>query len=96
MLMRKKRKKSIIVRLLVIGVAVYMTATLVSLWKELNESKSTLLKLQEDKQAEIADIDELRAVLDDDSKSAMIEKAARERLGFAYPYEEIYKDISGN
>ena len=41
-------------------------------------------------------IQEYKTLLESDSHAAIIEKAARERLGFVYSDEEIYIDISGN
>lgn len=35
-------------------------------------------------------------MLEDGSKTKIIEKAARERLGYVYPDEQIFIDISGN
>ena len=91
-----KRKKSVIVRLIVLGVAVYMVATLIGLGNELAESRAQLAELEKKRDLEKIKIEELRALLDSDSHSAIIEKAARERLGYVYSDEEIYIDISGN
>lgn len=96
--MRKqpKRKKSLIMRLIVLAFAVYMVATLIGTGNELvrlraelreNESKRDSLKLT---------IQEYETLLASDSHAEIIEKAARERLGFVYSDEEIYIDISGN
>ena len=91
-----KRKKSVIVRHIVLGVAVYMVATLIGLGNELAESRAQLAELEKKRDLEKIKIEELRALLDSDSHSAIIEKAARERLGYVYSDEEIYIDISGN
>ena len=93
---KPKRKKSVIVRLIVLGVAVYMVATLIGLGNELAESRAQLAELEKKRDLEKIKIEELRALLDSDSHSAIIEKAARERLGYVYSDEEIYFDISGN
>lgn len=93
---KPKRKKSVIVRLIVLGVAVYMVATLIGLGNELAESRAQLAELEKKRDLEKIKIEELRALLDSDSHSAIIEKAARERLGYVYSDEEIYIDISGN
>lgn len=91
--MKVKKKRSIIVRLLAIGVAVYMICTLISLWRELDKSQKQLNILKQQKQTTEAQIEEYKALLTDDSQKAIVEKAARERFGFAYPREEIYKEI---
>ncbi len=93
---RKQKNKSIILRVLVLGVCVYMLVTLAGLWNTLNQSKAKLASLKEQYASEQNDIEELQAVLNDDSDSKIIEKAARERLGYVYSNEEVYIDISGN
>ncbi len=92
---KRKPKKSVFLRLLVLGVSIYMIVTLADLWKTLDESKTKLNKLKEQYNFEIAQVEELKALLEDGSQSAIIEKAARERLGYVYSDEEIYIDISG-
>lgn len=93
---RSKPKKSIFVRLLVIGVSVYMIATLAGLWNDLNDSRNKLAALQKEYAQGQAEIDELRSILSDGSQTELIEKAARERLGYVYADEEVYVDVSGN
>lgn len=93
---KPKRKKSVIVRLIVLGVSVYMVATLINLGNQLTEDRNTLTQLQNQRDTIKLEKEELSALLDSDSHSAIIEKAARERLGYVYSDEEIYIDISGN
>lgn len=93
---KQKRRKSVLVRLLVLGVSVYMIVTLAGLWSTLNESRGKLNKLKTQFASEQAEVDELKTLLDDGSQAELIEKAARERLGYVYSDEEIYIDISGN
>lgn len=81
---------------MILGVCVYMLATLSGLWNTLNESRKELEALKEQYAAEQNDIDELRAMLEDGSEAKIIEKAARERLGYVYPDEQVFIDISGN
>ncbi len=93
---RKKAKKSIILRVLVLGVSVYMVATLISLWNTLSQDRATLAELQHQYRMEELELEELKSLLSDGSQSQIIEKAARERLGYVYSDEEIYIDISGS
>lgn len=93
---RKKAKKSILLRVLVFGVSVYMVATLISLWNTLSNNRATLAELQNQYRLEQLELEELKTLLSDGSQSQIIEKAARERLGYVYSDEEIYIDISGN
>ena len=83
-------------RVLILGVCVYMIATLSGLWNTLNQSRKDLEELKAQYAEEQNDIEELRTMLEDGSQSQIIEKAARERLGFVYPDEQIFIDISGN
>lgn len=94
--MSKKNNKSYFVRFLVLGVCVYLVATLTSLLSTLNESKSQLALLEEQYAAEKNTIEELRTILENDEDYAIIEKAARERLGYVYSDEQVFIDISGN
>ena len=93
---KKRKNKSILLRIMRLGVCVYMLATLSGLWNTLNESRKELEALKEQYAAEQNDIDELRAMLEDGSEAKIIEKAARERLGYIYPDEQVFIDISGN
>lgn len=91
-----KANRSIFVRLLVIGVSVYMIITLATLWNTLREKKAVYaaqLNQHADKQVQI---DELQYILSDGSQTALIEKAARERLGYEYPDGIVYIDKSGS
>ncbi len=93
---KPKRRKSVLVRLIVLGVSVYMVATLVGLGNQLAKDRETLAQYENQRDALKLENEELKALLDSDSHSEIIEKAARERLGFVYSDEEIYIDISGN
>ena len=93
---KKRNNKSILLRLMILGVFVYMIATLSGLWNTLSKSRKELDALKEQYAAEQNDIEELRAMLEDGSESKIIEKAARERLGYIYPDEQVFIDISGN
>ncbi len=93
---KKRKNKSILLRLMILGVFVYMIATLSGLWNTLNESYRQLAELEDQYAAEQNDIEELKAILAEGSESKIIEKAARERLGYVYPDEQVFIDISGS
>lgn len=93
---RRKRRKSIILRLLVLGVAGYMLCTLAGLWNTLREDRAHLAELQNQLETSQLEVDELKNLLSEGSQSDIIEQAARERLGYVYADEEIYIDISGS
>ena len=96
--MKKKRKqnKSIILRLLIVGVCVYMIATLAGLWNTLAEKQEEKAELQQEIIISENEIKELKELLEEGSESRIIEKAARERLGYVYPDEQVFVDISGS
>ncbi len=93
---KPKRKKSVIVRLIVLGVSVYMVATLIGLGNELSKAKAELAEYEKVRDSLNLTNAEYEALLASDSHKDIIEKAARERLGYVYSDEEIYIDISGN
>lgn len=93
---KPKRKKSILVRLIVLGVSVYLVATLAKLGNQLSQELEDLSRYESQRDSLKLENEELKAMLDSSSHASIIEKAARERLGYVYSNEEIYVDISGN
>ena len=91
-----KRSRSVIVRLLVLFVVSYMMITLIGLFREYRDAKDKLVELKANLETEELQVEEYKALLKDGSHADIIEKAARERLGFVYSNEEVYVDISGN
>ena len=92
----KKHKKSIFLRILVLCVCVYMVITLVGLWRELIVKRDEKAFLEEQKLQKQIEINELIHLLDEGTEAQIIEKAARERLGYVYADEQVFIDISGN
>ena len=93
---KPKQKRSIILKLLIVAFCVYMVATLSNLWTTLDKSQKELEELKQIYSEEQKTIEELREMLKDESNKQIIEKAARERLGYIYSDEQIFIDISGN
>ena len=93
---KRKKNKSIILRLFALFICAYFTVTLANLWNNLNESRAELEALKSQYDAQYNDIQELKAILNSDDNSALIEKAARESLGYIYSDEQVFIDISGN
>ncbi|MBO5321830.1 MAG: septum formation initiator family protein [Clostridia bacterium] len=92
---RPKKDKSIILRLFVLLVCGYFTVTLATLWGDLNDSIKELDSLKQQLSIEQNEVKELKEILKDESNVSLIEKAARERLGFIYSNEQVFVDISG-
>ena len=91
-----KKKRSIILKIWILAVCVYMLSTLSNLWSTLSESKAELDALKLQYETEQKNIEELKILLKDESNQKIIEKAARERLGYIYSDEQVFIDISGN
>jgi len=93
---KPKKQRSILLRLIVLGVCAFMTIRLASLWNDLNAIKKERDELKEQYNQQVNDIEKLRAMLESDSNDKIIENAARERLGYIYSDEQIFVDISGS
>ncbi|MGI6280413.1 MAG: FtsB family cell division protein, partial [Acutalibacteraceae bacterium] len=77
-------------------VCAYFAVSLVNLWGSLNDSITELKSLKAQLSAEKNEVEELKAILESDSDKPLIEKAARERLGYIYSDEQVFVDISGS
>ncbi len=87
---------SVILRVCALLVCGYFTITLATLWSDLNADYKELERLNEQLIAEQNEVEELKAVLEAESDIPLIEKAARERLGYIYSDEQVFIDISGD
>ena len=93
---KQRKQKSILLRLFILVVCGYFAVTLGSLWGKLNDSVDELEDLKAQLAEEETEVEELREVLNADSNIPLIEKAARERLGYIYSDEQVFVDISGD
>jgi len=93
---KPKKDKSIILRFLVLAVCGYFVFSLAGLWSEYNKRLEEYEIVKVEEKTKSNEIAELRAVLESDDDTAIIERAARERLGFIGPGEQVYVDVSGN
>lgn len=91
----KPRRKSYILRILLLIFAVYSIISLVNLQTQLIELKQELKSNTAIKEATELEIKEMTRLLDSGTEAELIEKAARERLGYVYPEEQIHIDLSG-
>ena len=90
-----KKRRSIIFRILFLAFTIYIIISftslqvqLIGLKRELNSKTARYNELN-------LEIEEALHLLDSGNETEFIEKAARERLGYYYPDEEVYIDISG-
>ena len=93
---KPKRRNSVILRILALGLAIYLIASLTASIDDLAELKSEYDSINEEYNSKMLYRDEMKALIESDSYDAIIEKAARERLGYVYDDETIYIDNSGN
>lgn len=88
-------KKTVIFPIALLLFSAYMIYAMITLQTELAQNK----KILAEKQAQISELqvsnEELSELLNNGSQKELIERAAREKLGFVYANEEIYEDISG-
>ena len=92
----KKRNKSIILRFFILIFCAYFTVTLAGLWKELDAKNKELTAAIKQHEALLNDVEQLKSLLNSDNNSEIIEKAARERLGYIFSDEQLFVDVSGD
>ncbi len=88
--------KSYLFRFALLGFAIYLVCNCIKLQVDLVNEKQ-LLREQRQQNAEIQlEIDRLNNLIENGDDADFIEDAARERLGFVFPNEEVYKSVTGN
>lgn len=91
----KKRRKSVILRLLLLAFSVYILISLINYQVQLTNHRRDLAERQRTLEAKNLEVSELERLLESGTESQLIERAARERLGYVYPDEQVYVDLSG-
>lgn len=92
---KPKRRKSVVLRLALMALAIYMIVSMGQLQIKLVEQKSKLSDLNKQYDAVVLKNEQLASLLENGTESDFIERAARDRLGYVYSNEEVYTDISG-
>ncbi len=93
---RPRKKRSVIRKVLLFVVSVYLLYSLGDLQVQLINQRKEYNALNEQKKVMEQKISELSRLLEDGTEADIIEKAARERLGYVYADEQVFVDISGN
>lgn len=97
---RKKRSNlgryKAVAALLVFVLAAYTVFSMISLQTELSAVRTTLSEKKQTLEEKSAENKQLRELLENGSQKELIERAAREKLGYVYAGEEIFENISGN
>ena len=91
-----KRNNSIIRRVLLLVVSVYLLYSLGDLQHQLVNQRREFKSYEEQKNIMSQEIEELENLLKYGTDAEIIEKAARDRLGYVYSDEQIFIDISGS
>lgn len=94
--MKKKKQKSILLRVLVLCVALYFVYSLSTLWADLVKGRENLEVIKDKIVATDRTIGEYKELLSEGNETKIIEKAARERLGYVFEDEQVYIDVSAN
>lgn len=87
--------KSYVLRFALLAFAVYLVINCVQLQVELVSEKQTLKEQQQENSEIELEIERLSNLIETGNDRDFIEDAARERLGFVFPNEEVYKSVTG-
>ena len=90
----KTKDKSFLLRFLIIVFCAYMLITLGTLISELSSSRETLKTTQDETKATSDRIEEKENLLKNSTEQELIERTARESLGYVYPNEQVFVDIN--
>lgn len=91
-----KPRKSILVRLLVVVIFLYLLLSLGGLYEQLEEKRQNLVALEQKNAGMKLSIDEMNDLLLNGTEEEIIERAARDRLGYVYADEKVFVDAKGN
>lgn len=91
----KKKRKSVLLRVLLLAFSVYILVSLIRFQLQLTESRQQLAEKTAELEAKNLEISELEQLLDSGTEAQLVERAARERLGYVYPDEQVHIDLSG-
>ena len=90
------KKKNLMFRLSTLLFTLYVVFSLVQIQGEIQESRELLAQLEQQNEEQRIANKELERILSDGTQEEYIERIAREKLGFAYPEEQVLIDISGS
>ena len=92
---QKKPKKGIFLRIAAVAFAVYLLYSLISMQADINGKQNELEELRQQYTESLIRNEELQKTLDSYGTDEFVEEQAREKLGYAYPEEHFYIDVSG-
>ena len=92
---QKKPKNGLFLRIAVIAFAVYLLYSLISIQANISTKRNELDNIRQQYTESLIRNEELQKTLDSYGTNEFIEEQAREKLGYAYPEEHFYIDVSG-
>lgn len=92
---QKKPKNSAFLKIVAIAFAVYLLYSLISTQASINKKQNELEALRQEYTESLIRNEELQKTRDSYGTDEFIEEQAREKLGYAYPEEHFYVDVSG-
>jgi len=93
-LKRKKKRVGLIAKVLIVTFAVYAACTLVNLQLRINAAAAEQEELQAALDAQKLVCAELTDGISGEDQEEYIAQIARDSLGYIYPGEQVYVDIS--
>ena len=96
--MKKKngKRESIILRVVLLAFSIYVIYLLGANYTELVSVTGQRQQLEAEKADLEKKVKEYNNLLENGTEKDFIERAARDKLGFVYPDEQVFVDISGN
>lgn len=91
---RKKKRVGLLAKIFVVAFAVYAACTLVNLQIRINAANAEQEELQAQMEAQKLVCAELSDAISESDNADYIAKVARESLGYVYPGEQVFVDIS--
>jgi len=91
---KKRKRKYIIFKLSVFVFVLTICFQIVSVQCQLYQKKVDIVSLQQQLTQQKVNNENLEKTLDAGTSRDNIEKIAREKLGYVYPFERIYVDIT--
>ncbi len=92
----RKKRRSFLSKIAVIGIASYAVIVLVGQQLEITKKQNELADIEQKIQTQQDINKDLDRVLSMGDDKTYIESIAREKLGYAYPDERFYVDVAGN
>ncbi|MEG0485183.1 MAG: septum formation initiator family protein [Oscillospiraceae bacterium] len=91
----KTKLTSLLVRLGACVLSLYLVVSLITTQVEIVANRNQLLSVHQEIETQKAQNTEIKRVLETSSEDELIERIARDRLGYARPDERVFVDMSG-